>query len=194
MVVYNVIWAIAIYGSNPLVTPTGWWWPPYMATIMPSWTVQSPTHHCTVYGDGHCVRGSEGLEVVWCCLVVSSDRLSGFVLFAIHSICCRLLLARRSPPDSIRHRSNVWSTMRTTTIWGYVRLRMWTKMIKFCPTRSLCGRSSAETVRTERSKIAISGSYLLANILGSCGARQTNPNTGLPTAALPIKPTNLQWS
>ena len=48
---------------------------------------------------------SEGLEVVagvWCCLVVSLDRLSCSVLFAIHSACpalpsARLSLSRQAP-------------------------------------------------------------------------------------------------
>ena len=55
--------------------------------------------------------------------------------------------------------------MRMTTVWGYVRLRMWTKMIELCPTKSLCRWASAKTVRTERPKITISGSYLLANMV-----------------------------
>ena len=43
---------------------------------------------------------SEGLEVVagvWCCLVVSLDRLSCSVLFAIHSACLALPSVRRIP-------------------------------------------------------------------------------------------------
>ena len=36
----------------------------------------------TMRKGGTCVRGSEGLEVVWCCFVVSLDRLSGFALFS----------------------------------------------------------------------------------------------------------------
>ena len=58
-------------------------------------------------------------------------------------------------------------SMQTTTVCAYVRSRMQTKMIEFCPTWSLCGWISAETVRTKRHKIAISGSYLLANMPGS---------------------------
>ena len=61
-----------------------------------------------IFWTSQCVRGSEGLEVVWCCLVVSLSRLSGFVLFAIHSICCHLLLTWWSPLNSIQHCSMWW--------------------------------------------------------------------------------------
>ena len=55
---------------------------------------------------GTCGSGLEGLEVValvCCCLVVSLDRLSGFLLFAIHSTpwvlaSCLPEPARQPPP------------------------------------------------------------------------------------------------
>jgi hypothetical protein len=40
-------------------------------------------------------------------------------------------------------------------------------MTKFCSSRSLCGRQSAEIPRTKKPKIAILGSYLLAYMPGS---------------------------
>ena len=47
-----------------------------------------------VLGDS---EGSEAVEVVWCCLVVSLDRFCCSVLFAIHSAWLALSSARLIP-------------------------------------------------------------------------------------------------
>jgi hypothetical protein len=56
------------------------------------WETPLPSYRC-----GRGSESSEAVEVVWCCLVVSLDRLSCSVLFAIHPACLALPSARLIP-------------------------------------------------------------------------------------------------
>jgi len=63
----------------------------------PKWQQYSPAS--VVAGS----RDSEDVAVVWSCLVVSVDRLSGFVMFGFVLSVVAGLLYDRAVPDSPRH-------------------------------------------------------------------------------------------